>query len=161
MKWLLIILTALAFSLNDRNVLAQDTCTCLTREPLNATLKQKVKYNVKASKAVFSGKVVEIEEIKSGVLKGNLAVRFEVKQTWKNADSKYLIVITAPHIRRTDPPYTANCGYNFEVGKAYLVYVESRSGSKLITGACSRTQELRDATEELEVLDREDSRHRS
>lgn len=152
MKWCLIwaiALTCLGFGVR---VSAQHTCGCFSKEPANASLEQKIKYHVKHSEAVFSGSVVEINEIKSGVFKGNLAVRFEVERAWKNARSKFIVVLTSPSVRRSSPPLSENCGYNFQLGKTYLVYVELKSGPNLITGACSRTRELETGKQDLKIL---------
>ena len=43
------------------------------------------------------------------------------------------------------------CGYGFKPGERYLVYA-NRKGTELVTGICSRTRPLADATEDLEFF---------
>jgi hypothetical protein len=73
----------------------------------------------KRSAAVFRGRVVEISRPlfdRMGLTKtGNHRVKFEVLKRWKGASSNSTVVIT----RLTGEA----CGFPFEDGKEYLVYV--------------------------------------
>jgi hypothetical protein len=123
---------------------AQDTCGCLSYIPNNASLSQKVKHERKRSKAVFTGEVLQIDKLQSGFFQGNLSVTFKVKESWKRVKGRTVSVITSPS--------AANCGYNFQVGESYLVYVEYLSGENMLTSFCSRTRRILDAVEDLNVL---------
>lgn len=123
----------------------QLTCSCLTREPENSSIRQKVKYNLKNSKAVFSGRVVGIRKKDDSPFKGYLEIQFEVERSWKNAEIRVLRVMTVP---------AASCGYDFKVGQDYLVYATSSGKLNLLVGFCSRTRELKHAADDLRVLSR-------
>lgn len=82
------------------------------------------------SVAVFSGKVVEIKPA------GNeyeVVVKFAVIRRWKGKAAAEIIVRTAKD--------SAMCGYDFEVGREYLVYA-SGSRTDLSVSNCSRTTGL-------------------
>lgn len=72
-----------------------------------------------------------------------VAVLFDVEQTWKNVNEEKVTVTTATN--------SASCGYEFEVGKEYLVYGYIQDGA-IETTICSRTASLADATEDLSIL---------
>lgn len=149
MKLLLLLVIFTGFT---SNITADNSCSCYSGISGNASLKKKVKYELKKSKAVFSGEVTEINEIQSGVYKGNLEIKFKVINSWKKIKEEIVSVITEPSTKATTPPYVISCGYTFQVGKTYLVYIESQSGENFLTGICSRTRKLIDATEDLEIL---------
>lgn len=99
------------------------------------------------SKAVFSGKVVDINDQWS--LKGSTStsVLFEVTNTWKGVEQSQIIITTGQG--------GGDCGYNFTKGKEYLVYAYESSmyGAKsLVTVICNRTGVLNSSQEDLEVL---------
>jgi hypothetical protein len=132
---------------------SRDTCSCLTYVPDGASEALKVKYELKESKAVFAGTVLNITERKSGPFEGYLQVTLKVKQSWKRAKAITVSVITSPPSKVVASSYVANCGYPFQVGESYLVYVESMSRfGQMSTGSCSRTRKLVDATEDLRIL---------
>lgn len=66
------------------------------------------------SKAVFSGKVIDIREKRS--LKGytTKSVLFEVTNTWKGVEQSQIIITTGQG--------GGDCGYDFKEGEEYLVY---------------------------------------
>ncbi|MGE7916072.1 hypothetical protein [Lysinibacillus xylanilyticus] len=99
------------------------------------------------SKAVFSGKVVDIKERLS--LKGytTKSVLFEVTNTWKGVEQSQIIITTGQG--------GGDCGYNFIKGEEYLVYADESSmyGAKsLVSGICNRTDMLSSSQEDLDVL---------
>lgn len=94
--------------------------------------------------AVFSGKVIRIEENKPTEDDFTpVKVVFEVKNTWKGVEESEIAVYTG-----TD---SASCGYEFAQGKSYLVYANT-SGDQLTTSLCSITKPLASADEDLSIL---------
>ncbi|WP_174615289.1 hypothetical protein [Virgibacillus ihumii] len=98
------------------------------------------------SKAVFSGKVVDIKEKWS--LRGYTpkSVLFEVTNTWKGVEQSQIIITTGQG--------GGDCGYKFTQGKEYLVYANESTmyGAKtLVSTMCDRTDVL-SSSQDLEVL---------
>ena len=96
-----------------------------------------------ASSAVFTGKVVAVEDV------GDFqrSVTIEVASSWKGVKAKTVTVKTAKD--------SAACGYGFEKGKSYLVYareVKEGEAKVLSTNLCSRTRTLAEAKEDLAAL---------
>lgn len=129
-----------------------DTCSCYSLVPGNATPRETVNFELKRSPAVFSGEVVKIAVRSSGMFEGYLEVTFKVDSSWKNVNSETVTVVTAPVVKSTTPPFIRSCGYEFVVGSSYLVYVQWADGTTRLTGICSRTKKLTDATEDLQIL---------
>ncbi|MGE7673325.1 hypothetical protein ACQKMV_07025 [Lysinibacillus sp. NPDC094403] len=99
------------------------------------------------SKAVFSGKVVDIKEKLS--LKGytTKSVLFEVTNTWKGVEQSQIIITTGQG--------GGDCGYNFIKGEEYLVYANESimyEAKSLVSTMCDRTGVLSSSQEDLEVL---------
>ena len=124
----------------------ESVCSCLSRVATDASLSRKVRHERGNSKAVFSGQVLDIVERKTGGSSENV-VTFRVIESWKRVRTKTVKVVT-PH------PTPASCGYDFQVGESYLVYVQIADDNELWTGICSRTMELAKATEDLQILGR-------
>ena len=97
------------------------------------------------STSVFAGIVVRVDTLT--LQQGYMVVDilFAVQRIWKGPDSTAVIVRTAA--------CSGLCGYFFEVGETYLVYTfaDSETGA-LWTNICTRTNALRDATEDLMAL---------
>lgn len=100
-------------------------CSCVA---LNEPVKKQIQNALTGSDAVFSGEVIEIKE--SLTDKNNVLVKFKMVKLWKGESQTEITITTAKD--------SAMCGYNFEVGKKYLVYA---SGLKenLSVNNCSRT----------------------
>lgn len=99
------------------------------------------------SKAVFSGKVIDIRE--KGSLKGyrSKSVLFEVKNTWKGVTQSQIIITTGQG--------GGDCGIDFKEGEEYLVYANDSTmyGKKtLVSIICDRTNDLKSSQEDLEIL---------
>ena len=95
---------------------------------------------IKNYSGVFSGKVVKIKGPKTRK-RGNrveflgqfIEVTLRVKTSWKMVESEEITIRT---------PFS-DCGYIFEVGEEYLLWVNlSEKDERLITGLCSRTDKL-------------------
>lgn len=100
---------------------------------------------LKRSKAVFSGRVIEIQESK-----GIQVARFKVSKSWKYLRAGELFVTNYIH---HEGPY-------FHQGKDYLVYAHERGGN-LSTGGCSGTGEVEHAQAKIKQLDKWKARNKS
>jgi len=132
MRSLLLVLTAL-LSLSAKPVQA---CSCLRPPEAPVALKE--------AGAVFVGKVTGIEREKDG-----LRVTMEVDRAWKGITAKSVIVKTASD--------SAMCGYNFEIGKSYLVYTHATKAAdgkqpELATNICTRTCHIDQAADDLKAI---------
>jgi hypothetical protein len=139
----IIILTLTFFGLllfTQRNVSA---CSCVD---IPQTLEQEIKGRLKASKAVFSGEILKINETsqRRDVTGLDVTVKIRLKEVWKGQLTKEVIITT--------PDNSAACGYSFQVGKSYLVFADTTKGKILGTGLCSGNRRLETATEELKIL---------
>ena len=101
------------------------------------------------SSAVIAGTVKEVEEpfwVWIGLsASGSYDVTFRVMKRWKGAEADTLTVRT----RLTGEA----CGYPFEIGGAYLVFVAPGPAEDLQTGICSGTRDLVGAEEDVRTLD--------
>ena len=116
-------------------------CTCDL--PLShQSLEQLVVEARNDSKAVFSGKVVEVIENPKDIF--NVVVRLRVERTWKNVRAGEVLIVTGSG--------GGDCGYRFEVGESYLVYAYGSRGGRLGTNICQRTRKIADAGEDIKIL---------
>lgn len=100
-------------------------CSCVvTPDPL----KKQIQNAFNGSEAVFSGEVVEIKD--SLTDPHNITVKFKAVKNWKGKSGQEVTITTAKE--------SAACGYNFAVGKTYLVYANGGK-DKLMVSNCSRT----------------------
>lgn len=136
--------TLLLMSVLVSSVVAVDqaqACTCAA--PANAA------EGLKRSSAVFRGKVTGIERPfldRIGLTNtGGHRVTFDILKQWKGAPSKSTTVIT----QLTGEA----CGFPFERGKEYLVYVVSEPRD-IQTGICTGTKNVTEAAEEIQQLDK-------
>jgi hypothetical protein len=91
-----------------------------------------------ASTSVFEGRVAKIE---SG--QQNNLVIFDVTQVWKGPISKTITVSTAAN--------QTSCGYDFELGKQYIVYAYG-SSQALGVESCGKTTTIENGTQDLAFL---------
>ena len=100
------------------------------------------------SSAVFRGTVTDISQPffdRIGITSSGLyRVRFEVTKSWKSAGSDEFVVKT----RLSGEA----CGYPFETGQDYLVYVAKIMGD-IETGICTGTRAIVGPDPEMEELD--------
>ena len=100
-------------------------CSCVfSPEPL----KKQVQGAFSSSDAVFSGEVIEIKA--SPTNEYDVLVKLKINYVWKGESTREITIKTAKD--------SAMCGYNFEVGKKYLVYAYGLKDA-LSTSNCSRT----------------------
>lgn len=99
------------------------------------------------SKAVFSGKVVDIREKRSLNGYTSKSVLFAVINTWKGVKQSQIIITTGQG--------GGDCGYDFKEGEEYLVYANESTmfGAKsLVSSICDRTNEFSSSQEDLAIL---------
>jgi hypothetical protein len=100
------------------------------------------------SQVVFAGtplSVSRIEVERDGNRIMQRLVRFQLDEPFRGVSGSSVEVITGA--------WDGDCGYDFEVGKKYLVYGYNLEGSTRIgTGICSRTQPLSEASEDLSFI---------
>ena len=103
-------------------------CSCAETRDVGETFER--------SDAVFSGKVVKIDEEppdEVGPFPFLGPVTFEVEEAWKGASESDVVVYgQGPAV---------SCGINFEKGGTYLVYAH-RTDGRLATDYCGRTKPL-------------------
>ncbi|HIW34531.1 MAG TPA: hypothetical protein IAA29_17285 [Candidatus Paenibacillus intestinavium] len=115
-------------------------CSCA--QPLT------VEEELDRSEAVFTGRVLEVKEIKN--LNGYLtkSALFEVSEIWKGGSESQIIIHTGGG--------GGDCGYHFEEDKEYLVYanLSDMYGDKeqLVSIMCDRTNILAQAHDDLAIL---------
>lgn len=100
-------------------------CSCFASD---APLKTQVEGAYKDSAAVFTGKVLSVEPSPGEAT--YVTVKFAVSKTWKGSKGKTISITTEKD--------SAMCGYNFAVGKQYVVYAHAGKMA-LSTSNCSRT----------------------
>lgn len=98
-------------------------CSCLMDNEKSESKKVKAAY--KKTAAVFYGEVLEVFRQTD-----SLTVKFKVETVWKGVVTKEVTVRTGEN--------SAMCGFNFEVGKKYLVYAGGKIDN-LETNICTRT----------------------
>ena len=100
-------------------------CSCmLSLEPL----KKQVQSAFSSAAVVFSGEVFEIKD--SPTNEYEMLVKLKVNYVWKGESTREITINTAKD--------SSMCGYNFEVGKIYLVYAYGLKDDFSTTN-CSRT----------------------
>ena len=103
-------------------------CSCILDEETPAEIQIKKAYEGAA--AVFSGEVVEITKEPGDF---NVKVKIKLEKSWKNKLSDEVIIRTGIN--------DGLCGYEFEIGKKYLVYAYGEKDN-LRTDICRRTASL-------------------
>lgn len=101
------------------------------------------------SSGVFAGTAIAVDKPFWAWLglssSGGYDVTFQVTKRWKGSAVETETVRT----RLTGEA----CGYPFEIGGAYLVYVAPGPAEDLQTGMCSGTRDLEGASEDMRILD--------
>lgn len=99
------------------------------------------------SQAVFSGKVLDIEDKRNSKGYITKSVLFEVTNTWKGVTQSQIIITTGQG--------GGDCGFTFTKGQEYLVYAnesEMYGAKTLVTLICDRTNYLTALKNDLTVL---------
>ncbi|WP_052345893.1 hypothetical protein [Paucisalibacillus sp. EB02] len=130
---MLIVLSFLLFPIYS------SACTCV--EPLSA------ERELDRSTAVFRGEVKEIRQANDHDY--GLKVLLTVNEVWKGVHESEVTIRTARD--------GAACGFDFQVGKEYLVYAgtnDAFDNNNLMTGICDRTSQvgMQQAQEDMKVL---------
>jgi hypothetical protein len=121
-------------------------CMCNSYVTKDESVAERVKVDRKHAKALFSGEVIRVVEKKTE--DGHtLEAHFRVIDSWKHVRTSSVVVVT--HY-----PAPGGCGYPFQAGQSYLVYVEHKQDGELWTSICSRTGPLAQAEADMEILGR-------
>lgn len=115
-------------------------CTCGAPNP-NQSLKRQVTAALSESRAVFSGRVLEVTDNPEAF---GVVVKLRVERHWKGSPPLEVRLFTGRG--------GGDCGYRFEVGERYLVYAYGPRASELSTNICQRTAKLSEAAKDLRVL---------
>jgi hypothetical protein len=99
-------------------------CTCFLQEDIS--IEKQVKDAYQKSSSVFVGEVVEVLKKPDAFF---VTVRFNVEKSWNKKFQKEITISTGTG--------GGDCGYEFAVGKKYLVY--AYGDNKLSTNICTRT----------------------
>ncbi|RMG25811.1 MAG: hypothetical protein D6730_10195 [Bacteroidetes bacterium] len=113
-------------------------CTC---SPLSAA------EAIAQADLVFQGRVTSVE---TNWISGGWKFAFEVSQSWKKTTNRLYIVNT---------PWEKDCGYVFEQGREYLVFVKRKFTPK--TNRCMGNKPIEEAAEYLALLGRGNTPMRS
>ena len=114
-------------------------CSCLPFGEESVT--QQVERAKKDAQVVFSGKVLEIIRKPES---SSVIIKFRADKSWKGDVSKRISISTGAD--------SALCGFNFEVGKSYLIYAQGTDAKDLQTTICTRTAALANAKADLKAL---------
>ena len=106
------------------------SCDCLAPESPKEAFEQADK--------VIVGKVIDAT---TNWMSGGRKYSFEIKKSWKSSTDKFLIVNSG---------WDEECGFDFELGKEYLVYTYKKFSLK--TDRCAGNKLLSEADEDLAFL---------
>ncbi len=124
-----ILLSILFMTFLTWNPSSTHACSCL--------VPQSVEQEMEQSDAVFTGTVTKIKKVGMGLYSPK-KVYFDVEKTWKGQNKAKTFVITGIG--------SGDCGFNFEVGKDYIVYA---SESNMYTNTTALTTTVCDLTSNL------------
>ncbi len=122
--------------LNVSSVLA---CSCVLLG--NESIEKQVREAYTNSTAVFSGEVLEVVKNPDAYF---VEVKFKVVKSWKNEFKDSVLVRTGQG--------GGDCGYEFEIGKKYLVYTNGDENN-LRTNICTRTSSF-ESSEDVAFLNK-------
>ncbi len=106
-----------------------------------------VTQELERSDAVFSGKVIEIDEKPRLLTSSTRSIVFQVAQVWKGDGHSQVEISTGQG--------GGDCGFEFNMGQEYLVYAVKSNmygTNELITIICDRTAVLSQAQGDVAVL---------
>lgn len=114
-------------------------CSCL---PFGEeSVAQQVNQAKNDARVVFSGRVLEVIRKPES---SSVVVKLRTEKSWKGNVSKRISISTGAD--------SALCGFNFEVGKSYLIYAQGADANNLQTNICTRTAGLANAKADLKAL---------
>lgn len=120
-----------------------------------AEIETGVKFALRASTAVFTGKVLAIDYVRAQASEGEeretQVIRVAAQSWWKGASSPMVTLITNHH-RRADGVSVEAHEYPYEVDKAYLIYAQLDDDG-LHANGCTRTKSLGAAAADIALLD--------
>ena len=117
-------------------------CSCELL-PSKDSIKKQVKEAKKKSQAVFTGRVLEINEPSDTNF---LLVKIRVESNWKGEERAEIVIVTGKG--------DGDCGFPFKVGESYLIYAYQIRNGHLSTNICQRTALLHDAEKDIAILEK-------
>lgn len=99
-----------------------------------------VRAAIRRSSIIFAGHATRVEPVPGSFLR---AFHFKVRACWKGSVPDSLVVYAE---------VPSACGYEFELGKDYLVYLRVKPGENLEARACTRTAPFARAEEDRRAL---------
>ena len=101
------------------------------------------------SDAVFEGQVVALELLevpgqREGTFIWKVSVTLRVARSWKGIEKGLVKLRTGSGV--------GDCGYDFRLQRAYLVFAKHDEGGRLYTSSCSRTAQVDQSTNTLRQL---------
>lgn len=119
----------LIFSANDVSA-----CSCVPQKPVGEVYE--------SESAIFSGKIIGVR--RSGKYLRKIIVK--VEKSWKGELPKTVAISTTA--------VGSMCGYNFSVGKRYLIYVSDGDKTTVLSASiCSRTKLFSESKDDVKILD--------
>lgn len=118
---------------------AASACSCIEPPGIEEELSR--------SDAVFSGKVISVEDRPPFIAVPGKTVILQVGKIWKGISQSQVKIATGQG--------GGDCGYDFAVGQEYLVYAvksDSYGTNSLSTIICDRTDVLSQAQDDVAVL---------
>ncbi len=107
-------------------------CTCAN---FNPNVREEVAREFREAAAVFEGEVKSMETHKDSAASfERRVVTLRVLRIYKGPDQKMFVVGTGLS--------DEDCGYDFKLGKKYLVYAFANPSGRLTTTICERTRPL-------------------
>lgn len=121
-----------------------------------ADVEADVKFALRTSTAVFSGKVVAIDYVRAQAMDGEpreaQVVRVAAQSWWKGPPSP-TVTLGTDNRRRTGGVLSVEAhAYRYEVGKNYLIYAQLDDG-RLHANGCTRTKGISAAAADIAILD--------
>ena len=108
-------------------------CSCIPQRPVQEALQD--------AAAVFSGRVVAVNV---DGMAGGFKVTVAVSTVWKGPQYQQITLSTNGG--------SASCGYEFTVGREYLIFAHDDGVEQFATSSCSNTKMLTAAAEDLAAL---------
>jgi hypothetical protein len=130
-------------------------CSCIPRLGLTpTTMRESAEVRAKGSSTVFEGMVLQIA-LRSGTVMPvravsltasgqQMVVKMQVQRTYRGVQGGTVTVVTGIG--------GGDCGFEFEVGKSYIVHADENPAGELFTSICTATEALDDAGPQLRVL---------
>lgn len=100
-------------------------------------------YGKESSVVIFSGEAIRVKTKQIGGLK--YMIKFKVDSVYKGKCVNKIQVYTSVNTKCNNDLHPCEfCGFDFEIGKRYIVYICSESKGIYETNKCSHTEEMKE-----------------